>query len=400
MHSILPPLRLTLVASMLPLVLALGACSDDSSDSKGGSTTGGGGASSQGGAGGAGGAEPVTPSLVMIELPAPVDLTSDGSVALLEDPASPEVDVYLFDAATAVLEKKTTAGDASIDLVTGLSNTLRVSALHDNPAQAAFFHEPEGWNDLASPFPAGCDVNVGGAWDLSDDGAIVVGFMWDGCAPRAFRWVDDDAGGVVQLLDVLGTPSTGGNLPPTNRASVVSADGEIAAGFAQVDFIDRFPARWRADGSGELLDGLPTDTPGEVLSISADGSVLAGLSGFDAFRWTEADGATLLPRLETALPTDPMFANAMSADGSMIWGGSGDAFSGVPVAFVWTAAGGTRALEPIITALGLDLPLGFTLTNVLAASADGTVVLGTALDPNTLETQSFLLRLPLSAYDP
>jgi len=62
------------------------------------------------------------------------------------------------------------------------------------------------------------------------------------------------------------------------------------AGWAQTSVVDRWPAVWRSDGTGFLLPGTALDVPGEVLSISADGKMVAGTWGFDAFYWTEGTG--------------------------------------------------------------------------------------------------------------
>ncbi len=76
-----------------------------------------------------------------------------------------------------------------------------------------------------------------------------------------------------------------------NRASVVSADGSVIAGFAQGSF-SRTPAVW--DGttlSGELLDPPNGDALGEITGIRDDGSVLLGVWDGDATQWTN-DGGT------------------------------------------------------------------------------------------------------------
>ena len=95
-------------------VHSLAACSDDaiststsgstsvvsSSTSTGSTSTG------TGGAGGDGGA-PGTPTIAFVDLSGAVDLTPDGSVALLEDQGSPTVDAYFYDTTTNVRTKKT-----------------------------------------------------------------------------------------------------------------------------------------------------------------------------------------------------------------------------------------------------------------------------------------------------
>ena len=69
----------------------------------------------------------------------------------------------------------------------------------------------------------------------------------------------------------------------------------------------------------------------------------------------------------------------------------------LPIAFVWTADAGTRALADVVTAAGVTLPEGTWLQSVLAASADGTVLIGTAFDGEG-NPKTFVLRVPASAY--
>jgi hypothetical protein len=56
-----------------------------------------------------------------------------------------------------------------------------------------------------------------------------------------------------------------------------------------------------------------------------------------------------------------------------------------------------RPLAPILGEAGLTIPLNYILTGIVAASNDGTRVLGTAMDGQGL-TVTFVLTLPLSAY--
>ena len=181
---------------------------------------------------------------------------------------------------------------------------------------------------------------------------------------------------------------------------MISDDGRIAAGFAQKGNVDRWPAVWRPDGAGILLPLYPgglEDAPGEVLSISEDGKMVAGIWNFDGFFWTKQTGSVKIGKLPNGLPSDRTYPNAIAAGGKLIFGGSGDPFSSVPTAFVWTAVEGMKALQPVASAHGIVIPAGYVLTDVLAASADGTVLLGVAYDPS-FQQVSFVLRLPVSAY--
>lgn len=320
----------------------------------------------------------------------PMDLTPDGRTMLAQDATSLAGDVLLVRTADGVSILATSLGDASKDMATGISIDERFSALHGVPVEAGVWSATAGWTDLPSPYATDCDPDRGGAFDISDDGAVVVGLMWDGCAPVAFRWTE--AGG-VQPLELLGEPAPGSPSHPTNRATVVSGDGRWAAGFASSGSLDRTPALWGADGVGELLDPEARDAPGEVLSISYDGGTQAGLRGNDGFVRTRDGGFVDLGRVDTALPSDPVYPNAMTADGQVVFGAVGSEFFGVPVAFVWTEGEGMQALQPLVEAAGVPIEAGWTLTNVMAVSDDGRVLVGRGFDPD-YAAQAFVLRLP------
>ena len=337
--------------------------------------------------------------LDFIPVATPVDLTPNGRIALLMDLGSPMGDVYLYDTRSRGLQLVTQVGSPLRDFVTAISATNRISALHDDPVQAALWTAAGGWLDFGSPFPVGCDQDIGGAWDVSADGLVATAGLWNGCTLQAFRWSDATGVGVFTPLEVLGSPPAGSALP-NNRPTVLSDDARFAAGFAQTEIVDRWPAVWDANGDGFLLDagGIFTDdSPGEVLSISADGSVVAGIWNQDGFYWSSATGVVNIGRLPNFLPFEPTHPNAIAADGRLIFGGCGGGFFGIPAAFVWTEEQGMRALQEIVIRNGLSIPDGFRLTNVLAASANGEILLGEAFGPN-FQVVSFVLRLPTGAY--
>lgn len=326
----------------------------------------------------------------------PIDLTPDGTLAVVEDPGTAMGDVYFFDVDSGELTLETVVGDPARDFSTAISASRRLTAHHGVPVMAGAFTEAGGWLDLGSPFGAGCDQDIASAWDVSADGTIVAGMAWDVCSPAAVRWTiaaDDTV--TTTTLDRLGVRAAGGSGPPTNRATVISDDGTVIAGFAENDLVDRWPAVWRADGTGFLLPGTVPDAPGEVLSISADGRVVGGTWNLEAFLWSEADGVVSLGRLPTSFGGDTAYANAIAADGALVFGGCGG--FGASEAFVWTETGGMRLLTEILTAEGIEIPFGYLFQNVLAASTDGTVILGSVATASGTP-QSFVLRLPLSAY--
>lgn len=391
--------RPSVVATSFALALGAAACDDAAT------TTSSSGATSTSGAGGATSSSVSTgdtsssssgvaaPGLVLLDYGLAIDVTPDGATAVFEDISTLDAKIVFYDTVANTAVEKTSVGDPTRDLATGVSQTGRVSALYGDPVVAGYWTEATGWATVASPFPQGCDQDLAAAWDVSAAGDVVVGMAWNGCAPEGFLWKDSGGAGTYQKLAVLGAPTPGGTLPPTNRATVVSDDGKVVAGFAQNGNIDRTPARWTADGAGMLLPLPAADTPGEVLSIDATGATLAGSFGGEGFVWTEASGLTLLPRLEGSLPSDFVFPNAMSGDGALVFGGVGDAFFSIPIAFVWSAADGIRALADVATKAGVTVPSGVLLNSVLGASADGTVLIGTAMDAQGMP-KTFVLRLP------
>lgn len=330
----------------------------------------------------------VEPRLAFAAVNTPIDLTPDGAIALLQEMGSPDQEASYLDTTTDALTAMTTTGDFEHPATAIAADGARFTAFHSVPIQAGVWSAADGWLDLGNPNPTGCDPNASSAWDISADGSIVVGLAWNGCHTEAMWWTDASGTGQFVPMDVLG----GGS----ERATVVSDDGTVAAGFAAVGAADRSPAIWLADGSGTLLE--PTgEAIGEVLSITPDGRTVAGIWNQEAFYRNADEGVVHIGKLPDAMPTDASYPNAIAADGELIFGGSGDPWGSGINAFVWTRAGGMVRLADVATANGLVIPEGTVLTNAIAASTDGTVVLGSALDATFTQT-SFVLHLPLSAY--
>ena len=342
-------------------------------------------------------------SLRILHEGAPVDISPDGSLALLEDRYTGSGTLYQFNVTTGVLTETGSIGDIGYNFSTGISTDGRISGVYNMPVSAGVYTPGSGWLDIGTQFSSGCDINVAGAYDISANGHVVVGIMWDGCNAAAFRWTDASGQGAFLPLQVLGTPWPGSTAAPSNRATKVSDNGLVVGGFAQTDMVDRWPAVWRANGTGFMLPGLSIpgfgpDWPGEVLSINPDGSMVAGIWSGEGFYWTAGTGSVSIGRLATSDPSDPVYATAIAAGGQLIFGTIGSPWGmNPPAAFVWTQAAGMQALEELAVAAGIVMPPGYHLIRATAASTDGTVVLGAATDSKGRET-SFVLRLPVSAY--
>ncbi|MEO8699384.1 MAG: hypothetical protein ABI867_05045 [Kofleriaceae bacterium] len=335
---------------------------------------------------------PPPPGIQFFDFAIAVDVSPDGRTAVFEDVSTSIARAYVVDTITGQPdENPVVVGDPGRVIATGVSDNRRLSALHGEPVQAGLWTATE-WLDLGSPFAAGCDQDQSGAFDISADGETMVGLAWNGCSPRAFRWT---AATGFTTLQQLGTGFDGG--APNNRATVISDDGQVTAGFAQNGAADRSPAIWHADGTGLLLTPDDHETPGEVMAINADGTRVAGMIGLDGFAWSAATGIVMLERFPEALPSDTVFPNTQSGDGEFVFGGVGDIFFTLPTAFVWSARTGMRPVVAVAREAGITISEDTLLFSVLGASADGLVLVGTAMVGR--QPKTFVLRLPASAYE-
>lgn len=141
----------------------------------------------------------------------------------------------------------------------------------------------------------------------------------------------------------------------------------------------------RAEGDFDPLGGLPGGAPhrgSAARAISADGSVIVGGSesaaGYmEAFRWTRATGMVGLGYLPGGFSS---YANAVSADGAVVVGG-GNSSSGPKTAFVWTKNKGMQPLADVLAAKGAKNVAGWTLEEATGISADGKTVIGVGQSP-------------------
>jgi uncharacterized membrane protein len=188
--------------------------------------------------------------------------------------------------------------------------------------------------------------------DVNQDASVAVGFLRTSSGNRAFRWTE--ASGFVDLGILLG-----GDPSSSSWANGVSADGSVVVGLSGGG-----PFRWTL-GSGmvklALPSGAPSSSSGDAIAVSDDGSIVAGhlrSSSTNLLRWT-ATG-----EVEWIEPSRPVFAaTGMSADGEVIVGKAH--LGGVLEAFRWTRLGGI---------VSLGRPTECPDTEPSAASGDGRIV--------------------------
>ncbi|MCP3904254.1 MAG: hypothetical protein GY715_11535, partial [Planctomycetes bacterium] len=138
--------------------------------------------------------------------------------------------------------------------------------------------DENSWFSLGHLPNAGSCPSRSDSLELSADGSVAVGLSWDGCSGRGFVWTQ--ATGMLELEPL----ANGGN-----RASVISADGTLVAGFAQGSF-SRTPTVWDAGTlMGSLLDPGPENVVGEVRGMSDDGTILLGNWDEKAFKFVEGE---------------------------------------------------------------------------------------------------------------
>lgn len=277
-------------------------------------------------------------------------------------------------------------------------------------------------------------VNLGGptfaiGMAAAADGSVIVGSAVSLSGDsQAFRWTSS---GFESYLGL-------GSSSPGPRAFAVSADGSVAAGESNTPFVS-IAVRWPAPGTAIALSNEPGFTSSSSRGMSADGTIIVGQgsapgSNLLAFRWTLADGMTVLPSFSGG--TGIGAANAISPDGSVIVGYSSSAsgqeacawIGGAPSglgdlaggkfastalaassggttvvgygtsatgqeAIVWDSAHGTRNLRDALIAAGVPTITGWTLTQASGISADGTTIVGYGTNPNG-QTEGWIAHLP------
>lgn len=212
----------------------------------------------------------------------------------------------------------------------------------------------------------------GGAYDMSDDGSVVVG-LYNG---EIALWTVD--GGLVPIAigDFNNTPFVS-----------ISGDGTTVAASLENPISAIYEAaKWTEADGWEYLGGLPGGG-GSGTSISSswgingDGSIMAGLGWQDAgtavaMQWTAAGGAGLIqtPNGESSR------ASGVSADGSVIvgWygGWEGDVF--------WD-----RRPTRWVDGGAEDVFMGHIRGEGINTNADGSMIVGQALQPDSWNPTAF-----------
>ena len=141
---------------------------------------------------------------------------------------------------------------------------------------------------LAMPASASRFTRLGegsGAWAVSADGSVVVGWSDFGSGTEATRWTT--SGGTERLGDL-----SGGNF--FSQALGVSGDGSVVVGLSHA-VADEEAFRWTEFGGMVGLGDLPGGSFSSIArDVLANGSVVVGFgtsaNGGEAFLWTDSTG--------------------------------------------------------------------------------------------------------------
>jgi uncharacterized membrane protein len=178
------------------------------------------------------------------------------------------------------------------------------------------------------------------AYDISDDGKVIVGAVKQFGAVRALRWRNVNQWDTLWASDEFAS----------SQAISVSADGTIVVGSATrpgSPDVSRVMVQRELNPPTEVP--LPTGVKSmHPSAVSGDGQVVVGMAIMDngqnkPFRWSQAEGTMVFDTVGVA--------TTCNTDGSIVMGNNGE------TTFVWTATGGMKTLEAYAAArFGLSVP--------------------------------------------
>ncbi len=240
------------------------------------------------------------------------------------------------------------------------------------------------WTPLCTGANAG-DVYIGG-------------YATYGGYDRATRYKES-----VSSSTVVSLPSPNGRNP--SRVLGVASNQDLFAGQANYGYSDGSGAynAWAGQPGGvswwyNTFSGPPsTSQTARIVAVSGDGSRMVGRSGgagWGACYWDSPTSIVQIPL--GSITADYGQANAVSYDGSYIAGIYRVSTSNpTRRAFIWDAVNGTRDLETVLTAAGIDLTgwqlmpqsdiAPFSWYGVTGISSDGKWISGIGLK-NGVET--------------
>jgi uncharacterized membrane protein len=229
------------------------------------------------------------------------------------------------------------------------------------------------------------------AYDVSADRSVIVGVS----GSQLFRWTSE--AGMIAIVDLPAGHDSWSIPIVSNDGQAVIAPGSLAGSNGMTH--DLF--RWTMQtGLVPIIPGLQRSN---YIHTSHDGSVVVAAGDDGLKRWTEQAGLQTLPHLPGGSNlTVPV---AMSADGSVVFGATGNDISQIVYGF-WTADGLAKTLPQVLqdqglgpAAAGWQFPFGGSNIGYFL-SADGRVLAGSGINPEGIR-EAFVVYLdPLVVPEP
>ncbi len=185
---------------------------------------------------------------------------------------------------------------------------------------------------------------------ISGDGKTVLGYCDTPFTRTTYRWTAD--AGLVPFSSNI------------KDARAASFDGSVIVGI-----VGQHAMRWTAATGPMDLGAIPSTASSTAQAVSSDGSVIVGLGNSlsisgNGYLWTAQTGMSLLPLLPGTTSTSP---NSISADGQTIAGNT--RIGSNSNAIRWTATDG-------ITNIGTLSPSPFSYSQTNGMSGDGSTIIG------------------------
>jgi uncharacterized membrane protein len=235
------------------------------------------------------------------------------------------------------------------------------------------------------------DGEMTSAWGVSADGSVIVGLAWvNPKGAEGFRY--DVKSGTVTLGSLMGKGS---------RASVISADGNVIAGWDTVEGSGPWYGAIWWQGLERLMN--PFAQIGQAEGINDNGSVIVGRGHPEnwrhAYRFTSWDSHVEdLGALKRGLTAneqdveDTSMALAVSDVSGVVVGTSG--YAPPTDAFISTAETKMVKLRDYLSSNGVTGHETWTLITANCLSPDGKIIAGTGINNREQRIEGFIVRLP------
>jgi hypothetical protein len=280
--------------------------------------------------------------------------------------------------------------------------------------EAAIWRGGDTWQPLGGlPGAFPCGTNYTTAFDVSGDGSKVVGLAWIGAAcenAHGFEWTE--AGGMADLGAIVDGRAS--------RANGISADGSTIVGWNDQQTGGRAGAFWAGGNGPRWFKGEGARIfAGEAQGVSSDGAYIAGGNYNDPARpnsyvepwlWSEATGVVplgMVKGLRGDVIDGQHYATDVSDDGRVVVGQDTLFITGEQLAWIWTSGHGIELLGDFVRRTGdaaaraavcpgqlsaVQPCGGWKLWNVAAVSNDGTMLVGTGVNPQGL-FEAFMVKI-------